>query len=73
MDSKLERRQCVKCQDYFAIVKSYCQDICYNCETEEEEKNLKCTKCEKPTPWRTLDINKQALCYSCSIRKGDKS
>ena len=33
---------------------------------------LSCTKCGNPTPWRTLDINKQALCSSCTIAKGVK-
>ena len=27
-----------------------------------------CTRCGNPTPWRTFDINKEALCYSCSIK-----
>ncbi len=38
----------------------------------DEVRGLDCTECGKSTPWRTLDINKQPLCYSCSIKKGEK-
>jgi len=39
MDNKLERRQCVKCEDYFTIVKTEKQDICYICEDEVNIQN----------------------------------
>jgi len=43
MNPKLERRQCVKCHDYFTVLKLHRQDICYNCENEED--GLRCPCC----------------------------
>lgn len=31
-----------------------------------------CTQCGEETPWRTLDINDEALCHKCGISKMGK-
>jgi hypothetical protein len=28
---------------------------------------LDCTNCGKPSPWKTIDVNGEALCFICSI------
>ena len=51
MNSKLERRQCVKCEYFFTIVKTDKQEICYECEDMEKDngsqKMKTCPKCNE--------------------------
>lgn len=37
MKNELEKRQCVRCDTWFVIVKTYVQNYCYFCENDKDD------------------------------------